>query len=49
MDDFDDFDPENRRPSILIAIIAAALSGAFVGMVAGAIGASLAFLTWGAS
>lgn len=39
----------NSRSAILIGLMAAALSGAIVGMVAGAIGALLAVMTWGAS
>ena len=41
----DDFNPDGRS-SILIGLCAAALSGAIVGVVAGAIGAVFAVLTW---
>jgi|GEM_PF-6012560 len=44
-----DFDPDEGCSSIIIGLMAAALSGAIVGVVAGAIGATLAFLTWSAS
>jgi hypothetical protein len=40
-----DFD-SNDSSSFIIGIFAAALSGAFVGMVAGALGAVFAMLTW---
>jgi len=40
-----DFDPDGTS-SIIIGLMAAALSGAFVGMVAGALGAVFAVLTW---
>ena len=41
------YDYDDEGSALLIGLAAAALSGAFVGMVAGAIGASLAWMTWG--
>jgi hypothetical protein len=47
MNHYDDFEVDGR--SQIIGLMAAALSGAFVGMVAGAMGAVFAMLTWSAS
>ena len=40
-------DFEDDSSSIIIGLLAAALSGAIVGMVAGACGAVLCMMTWG--
>lgn len=46
MTEHDDFDPDDGSSAILIGLMAAALSGAIVGVVAGALGAVFAMLTW---
>lgn len=48
MTDFHDFDDDDSSPMI-IGLILAVLTSAIIGMVAGAIGAPMAWITWGAS